>query len=321
MSTNSLELEMWSQDWGCKLEWFLPLSWAFLLVAGGYSRDQPSVLLCLQPLLCLPLAIMGISKARSIVSASHSSWAVHAQLAQPGTFLKSSTMSHRLWSSVQDFGCLLATMPRNLAAHPTVRAVGFHWVQVVAGRQGSWCSLATPPRSISDQSQLPKVSSNDPKCQVLAACHPVCLRCNQLQYERSPDQQGLSGHCDSTCWSILGAIAQQVLLLLVSPEVLVHVIWTEINNAVNSQTTLLTHSSNCFTGTAVLSHFTEWPTKGIRHWIDLFPSLVGRKSALLLSCKPFAFSDRPHYPRCTSHSTAVLRFSIWSSKTHKMNES
>lgn len=36
---------------------------------------------------------------------------------------------------------------------------------------------------------------------------------------------------------------------------------------------------------------------------------------------PFAFSDRSPCPSCTSHSTTMLRFYVWSSKAHKMNES
>lgn len=58
-------------------------------------------------------------------------------------------------------------MSRNLADHPTGRAAAFPWAQGAAGTQGSWYNLGTTPCSISDQSQLPKVNSSDPKCQCL----------------------------------------------------------------------------------------------------------------------------------------------------------
>lgn len=124
-------------------------------------------------------------------------------------------LHHVAYTVVFSPGCWVPTshdsqMSRNLADHPTGRAGRFRWVQEVASRWHSWYSLGTIPWSTSDQSQLPKVNSSDPKGQVLAASHPVCLCCNYLQYERSPDQQDLSGHYDSMCWSILSAIAQQV---------------------------------------------------------------------------------------------------------------
>lgn len=132
------------RDWGCKLKLFLPSSCAFLFMAGGYTRDQPSVLFCLQPLLHLSFTIMGISKSRSIVCASLSSWVVHAhslERAYRATPHHTDCGHHPgCWMSARHH----SQMSRNLADHPTGRAVTFHWVQVVAGRQGSWHSLGAP---------------------------------------------------------------------------------------------------------------------------------------------------------------------------------
>lgn len=150
---------MWSQfmapvrDWGCKRKWFLPLSWAFLF--HGKRIHQRSAKCAFMP------AATSLSPFQKHGHQQGQEQYICIRQQQSGahpTSMVWNTFAEQLHTTQTVFSCPGcwksashdSQMPRNLADHPTGRAVGFHWAQVVAGRRDTWYSLGTKPRSVSD---------------------------------------------------------------------------------------------------------------------------------------------------------------------------